>query len=119
MKSFYIETYGCQMNVHDSEEIKALLETIGYKETTDMELADLIILNTCAVRENAHDKVFGFLGRCKHAGSRPPDKVLPDGSTDKLFARASLVILSNNITTSLLCSTSLFALSKTILATLI
>ncbi len=65
-KKYYIRTYGCQMNVHDSEEIKALLEKIGFEETTDMENADLILLNTCAVRENAHDKVFGFLGRCKH-----------------------------------------------------
>ena len=65
-KKYYIRTYGCQMNAHDSEEIKALLETIGYKETFEMENADLIILNTCAIRENAHDKVFGFLGRCKH-----------------------------------------------------
>ena len=65
-KKYYIRTYGCQMNAHDSEEIKALLETIGYKETFEMENADLIILNTCAIRENAHDKVFGFLGRSKH-----------------------------------------------------
>ena len=65
-KKYYIKTYGCQMNVHDSEEISCLLENIGY-EKVDSELeADLIILNTCAIRENAHDKVFGFLGRCKH-----------------------------------------------------
>ncbi len=63
---YYIRTYGCQMNVHDSEEIKSLLESIGYIETNEMDDADLIILNTCAIRENAHDKVFGFLGRCKH-----------------------------------------------------
>ena len=65
-KKYYIRTYGCQMNVHDSEEIKALLEKIGFEESINMEEADLILLNTCAVRENAHDKVFGFLGRCKH-----------------------------------------------------
>ena len=65
-KKYFIKTYGCQMNVHDSEEIKALLENLGYEEEYDMEKSDLIILNTCAVRENAHDKVFGFLGRCKH-----------------------------------------------------
>ena len=65
-KKYFIRTYGCQMNVHDSEEIKALLESVGYKETDIMEDADLILLNTCAIRENAHDKVFGFLGRCKH-----------------------------------------------------
>ena len=65
-KKYYIRTYGCQMNVHDSEEIKALLETVGFVETEDINKSDIIILNTCAIRENAHDKVFGFLGRCKH-----------------------------------------------------
>lgn len=65
-KKYYLRTYGCQMNVHDSEEIKAILESLGYAETNVFEDADLIILNTCAIRENAHDKVFGFLGRCKH-----------------------------------------------------
>ena len=65
-KKYFIKTYGCQMNVHDSEEIKAILENIGFSETDKMDNADLILLNTCAVRENAHDKVFGFLGRCKH-----------------------------------------------------
>ena len=65
-KKYFIKTYGCQMNVHDSEEIKAILENIGFSETNNMDNADLILLNTCAVRENAHDKVFGFLGRCKH-----------------------------------------------------
>ena len=65
-KKYFIKTYGCQMNVHDSEEIKKILENLGYTEIEDYEQADLIILNTCAIRENAHDKVFGFLGRCKH-----------------------------------------------------
>ena len=65
-KKYYLKTYGCQMNVHDSELIRALLENIGFTETDKMTNADLIILNTCAIRENAHDKVFGFLGRCKH-----------------------------------------------------
>ena len=65
-KKYYIRTYGCQMNVHDSEEIRAILESIGYEETSNLERTDLIILNTCAIRENAHDKVFGFLGRCKY-----------------------------------------------------
>ena len=65
-KKYYIKTYGCQMNVHDSEEIKNLIENLGYTETDNYEESDLIILNTCAIRENAHDKVFGFLGRCKH-----------------------------------------------------
>ena len=75
-KKYYIRTYGCQMNVHDSEEIKALLESVGYSETEVMEDADLILLNTCAIRENAHDKVFGFLGRCKHLKKEKKDLII-------------------------------------------
>ena len=65
-KKFYLKTYGCQMNVHDSEIIKGFLTDLGYSESLVMEESDLILLNTCAIRENVHDKVFGFLGRCKH-----------------------------------------------------
>ena len=65
-KKYYIKTYGCQMNEHDSELIKNLVEGIGFLQSEEMESADLVILNTCAIRENAHDKLFGFLGRCKH-----------------------------------------------------
>src|SRR5574344_108196 len=68
-KKYYIRTYGCQMNVHDSEEIAGILENLGFVATDTMETADLILLNTCAIRETAHDKVFGFLGRCKHLKS--------------------------------------------------
>lgn len=75
-KKYFIKTYGCQMNVHDSEEIKAILENIGFCEIDNMENADLVILNTCAVRENAHDKVFGFLGRCKHLKKERPDLIV-------------------------------------------
>lgn len=65
-KKYYIKTYGCQMNVHDSEQISAVLEDIGYTKTDIMEEADMFVLNTCAIRENAHNKMFGFLGRVKH-----------------------------------------------------
>ena len=65
-KKYFIKTYGCQMNEHDSENIKALLEKMNFKETENMEEADLVILNTCAIRENAHNKMYGFLGRVKH-----------------------------------------------------
>lgn len=65
-KTYYLRTYGCQMNVHDGEEIAARLESIGLSETDNIENADVVILNTCAIRENAHDKLYGFLGRCKH-----------------------------------------------------
>ena len=75
-KKYFIKTYGCQMNVHDSEEIKKILENLGYTEIEDYEQADLIILNTCAIRENAHDKVFGFLGRCKHLKKTNKDLII-------------------------------------------
>ena len=72
-KKYYIKTYGCQMNVHDTENIKAILELMSYEETLDFERADLILLNTCAIRENAHNKMFGFLGRVKHLKETRPE----------------------------------------------
>ena len=65
-QKYFIRTYGCQMNVHDSEEIASRLESLGFTSTDTLEDADIVILNTCAIRENAHDKLYGFLGRCKH-----------------------------------------------------
>ena len=72
-KKYFVKTYGCQMNEHDSENIKAILEDMSFTEIDDMEKADLIILNTCAIRENAHNKVFGMLGRIKHLKESRPD----------------------------------------------
>ena len=71
-KKYFLRTYGCQMNEHDSENIKAILEDMSYTETDVMEDADLILLNTCAIRENAHNKVFGYLGRIKHLKEEKP-----------------------------------------------
>ena len=65
-KTYHIITYGCQMNVHDSENIKAIMEQMQFTLNDDMNTSDVIILNTCAVRENAHNKVKGMLGRIKH-----------------------------------------------------
>ena len=65
-KTFYLKTYGCQMNEHDSENMKAILKELGMQEEENFEKADLLMLNTCSIRENAHNKVFGMLGRIKH-----------------------------------------------------
>ena len=65
-KHYHILTYGCQMNVHDSENIAAIMEEMKYTKCDKMEDADVIILNTCAIRENAHNKVRGNLGIIKH-----------------------------------------------------
>lgn len=72
-KKVFIRTYGCQMNEHDTEKIKGILYENGYTFTDILEESDIVILNTCAIRENAHNKVFGFLGRIKHLKERKPN----------------------------------------------
>ena len=74
-KKYYVKTYGCQMNEHDSENIKAILEDMSFTETDDMDKADLILLNTCAIRENAHNKVFGMVGRIKNLKEKNPNLI--------------------------------------------
>ena len=74
--TFYLKTYGCQMNEHDSENIKALLTTIGFSEVENYEDADLVLLNTCSIRENAHNKAFGMLGRLKHLKEEKPELLI-------------------------------------------
>ena len=64
-KFYHIRTYGCQSNIRDSETMRGICEVLGYKWTDDIYLADLVILNTCAVRENAEEKVFGEIGLLK------------------------------------------------------
>lgn len=71
-KTYHVKTYGCQMNMRDSEALNAILEELGFTKEEDYEQADLVILNTCAIRENAHDKVFGLLGRLKHLKETRP-----------------------------------------------
>lgn len=76
-KKFFVRTYGCQMNEHDSEKIKGMLKSVGYTECDSVDNADIVILNTCAIRENAHDKVFGFLGVLKHIkDTKNPDLLI-------------------------------------------
>jgi tRNA-2-methylthio-N6-dimethylallyladenosine synthase len=62
MRTYEVRTYGCQMNVHDSERLRGLLEDAGYVRVSDGEDADVVVLNTCAVRENADNKLYGNLG---------------------------------------------------------
>ena len=75
-KTFFIKTYGCQMNEHDSENIAALLTSLGFCQVDDYEKADLVLLNTCSIRENAHNKTFGMLGRLKHLKSTKKDLIV-------------------------------------------
>ncbi len=73
---YFIRTYGCQMNENDSEKISAILEEIGYERTTDFEMADVILLNTCAIREGAENKVFGFIGELKRLKTLNPSLII-------------------------------------------
>lgn len=75
-KKYYVKTYGCQMNEHDTENIKAILEDMSFSESLEMEEADLILLNTCAIRENAHNKVFGMIGRIKNLKEKNPNLII-------------------------------------------
>lgn len=75
-KKYMIRTYGCQMNEHDTETMMGILEQMGYAQTTDKHEADVILLNTCAIRENAEDKVFGELGHLKSLKKVKPSLLL-------------------------------------------
>lgn len=75
-KKYLILTYGCQMNVHDSEYIAGIMDDLGYTSTLEMDEASVIIVNTCAIRENAHNKAEGMLGRIKHLKEEKNDEVV-------------------------------------------
>jgi len=75
-KKYIIETWGCQMNEEDSEKLAGMLKTLDYEETLFRDKADVIIFNTCAVRENAELKVYGNIGALKSIKSKNPDMIL-------------------------------------------
>ncbi len=75
-KKYIILTWGCQMNEHDSEKMSGILESLGYTNTETKENADLIIFNTCLVRENAEFKVYGNLGELKALKKEKPDLIV-------------------------------------------
>ncbi|MGP4072173.1 tRNA (N6-isopentenyl adenosine(37)-C2)-methylthiotransferase MiaB [Piscibacillus sp. B03] len=75
-KKFLIRTYGCQMNEHDTEVMSGILSEMGYEATTDQNEADIILLNTCAIRENAENKVFGEIGHLKALKRENPDLII-------------------------------------------
>jgi tRNA-2-methylthio-N6-dimethylallyladenosine synthase len=64
-RTYAVRTFGCQMNEHDSQRAAGLLEAVGYRAATDPDTADLVLLNTCAVRENADERLYGTLGHLK------------------------------------------------------
>lgn len=75
-KTFFIETWGCQMNEEDSEKLSGMLKKMGYKKAANKIHADLIIFNTCCVRENAELKVYGHLGTLKELKAQNPQLII-------------------------------------------
>ena len=88
-KKYFIKTYGCQMNEHDSENISAMLEKLGFNKVDNYLDADLVLLNTCSIRENAHNKAFGMLGRLKHLKLEKKDLII--GLTGCMAQESSVV----------------------------
>jgi len=75
-KYFYIHTFGCQMNVHDSEQLAEMLKARGYQKADSVETSDLVIINTCCVREKAEQKAFSMMGRLRRLKRDNPGLIL-------------------------------------------
>ena len=78
-KSFHVTTFGCQMNEHDSERMKGMLSSLGYAEAPERADADLILFNTCSIRENADSRFIAHLGEAKRLKSEQPDRIVGVG----------------------------------------
>lgn len=74
--NFYIHTYGCQMNVHDSEKIAGILKSLGYAPCNDVAEADVVVFNTCCIRETAEQKIYGHLGQLKKLKRKKPNMIV-------------------------------------------
>ncbi len=73
---YFIHTYGCQMNVHDSEKIAGILKGMGYVATSVQDEADIVVFNTCCIRETAEQKIYGHIGALKKVKMRNPDMIV-------------------------------------------
>jgi tRNA-2-methylthio-N6-dimethylallyladenosine synthase len=97
MPRYHLTTFGCQMNEHDSERMKGMLESIGYEESQDAEIADLILFNTCSIRETADSRFVARLGAAKRRKTQDPSIIVGVGGCwaqsvkDEVFARFPFV----------------------------
>jgi tRNA-2-methylthio-N6-dimethylallyladenosine synthase len=96
-KRYHLTTFGCQMNEHDSERMKGMLESLGYQEAAERGQADLILFNTCSIREKADDRFIAHLGEAKHVKRHRPEVVVGVGGCwaqsvkEEVFARFPFV----------------------------
>ncbi|HMU26704.1 MAG TPA: tRNA (N6-isopentenyl adenosine(37)-C2)-methylthiotransferase MiaB [Solirubrobacterales bacterium] len=97
MKKFHVTTFGCQMNEHDSERMKGMLTSLGYSESTQRDDADLILFNTCSIRENADNRFISHLGEAKRLKKADPERIVGVGGCwaqsvkDEVFRRFPFV----------------------------
>ncbi|HEV3070885.1 MAG TPA: tRNA (N6-isopentenyl adenosine(37)-C2)-methylthiotransferase MiaB [Solirubrobacteraceae bacterium] len=97
MKRYHLTTFGCQMNEHDSERMKGMLESLGYSEAPERSEADLILFNTCSIRESADSRFIAHLGEAKRLKREAPERVVGVGGCwaqsvkDEVFARFPFV----------------------------
>ena len=97
--TYFVETYGCQMNVRDSQTLKGFFEEMGYTPAQDRQSADAVIFNTCCVREGAEDRLLGNLGKLKQEKKKRPDMLImicgcmmqEEGSKEKIKKRFRFV----------------------------
>ncbi|HWT90719.1 MAG TPA: tRNA (N6-isopentenyl adenosine(37)-C2)-methylthiotransferase MiaB, partial [Solirubrobacterales bacterium] len=78
-QKFHVTTFGCQMNVHDSERMRGMLASLGYEEASERGEADLILFNTCSIRESADSRFIAHLGEAKRLKSEDPKRVVGVG----------------------------------------
>ena len=97
MGSYHVTTFGCQMNEHDSERMKGMLESLGYEEAAGRADADLILFNTCSIRESADNRFIAHLGEAKRLKSEDPERIVGVGGCwaqsvkDEVFERFPFV----------------------------
>ena len=97
MKRYHVTTFGCQMNEHDSERMKGMLESLGYQQAQKRDDADLILFNTCSIRESADSRFIGNLGEAKRLKTENPERVVGVGGCwaqsvkDEVFERFPFV----------------------------
>src|SRR5450432_2017764 len=77
--SYHLTTFGCQMNEHDSERMKGMLDSLGYSEAQERSGADLILFNTCSIRETADSRFLAHLGEAKRLKIESPERVIGVG----------------------------------------
>jgi len=96
-RRYHVTTFGCQMNVHDSERMKGMLDSLGYEESAERDAADVILFNTCSIRESADSKFIAHLGEAKRLKAEDPERVVGVGGCwaqsvkDEVFQRFPFV----------------------------